>query len=297
MLQGRLDRIVDLLELGQVAAVDEEIAEHSRLAEDVRDPVGLWHDVLWRAMRALLDGRFDDAERLADRALAIGAPIRRRTAEQYHWTQKFWIRREQGRLEEMPPPHWSRFQVALPTLRLGTVIAYSELGREEDARRALSQVSRADLAGSRKDLNWLLATAQLSEVCARLGERDLAAHLLELLRPYASRCLVGGRGVVCLGSVEQRLGLLCAVTSRWPEAEQHFETALDRHVGMGARACLARTQQQYAEMLLDRGERDDRDKAVGLLAQAAGIGGELGMKRLLETVANLTARAQAAAPT
>jgi hypothetical protein len=177
------------------------------------------------------------------------------------------------------------------------VIAYSELGREEDARRALSQVSRADLAGSRKDLNWLLATAQLSEVCARLGERDLAAHLLELLRPYASRCLVGGRGVVCLGSVEQRLGLLCAVTSRWPEAEQHFETALDRHVGMGARACLARTQQQYAEMLLDRGERDDRDKAVGLLAQAAGIGGELGMKRLLETVANLTARAQAAAPT
>ena len=67
----------------------------------------LWHDALWRAMRALLDGRFDEAERHADRALAIGAPMRGRTAGQYHWMQIFWIRREQGRLDEIPPAQWS----------------------------------------------------------------------------------------------------------------------------------------------------------------------------------------------
>ena len=76
MLQGRLDRIVDLLELGEIAAADAEIEEHARVAKDLRDPIGLWHDAVWRAMRALLDGRFDEAERHADRALAIGAPIR-----------------------------------------------------------------------------------------------------------------------------------------------------------------------------------------------------------------------------
>ena len=297
MLQGRLDRIVDLLELGEIAAADAEIEEHGRLAKDLRDPVGLWHDALWRAMRALLDGRFDEAERHADRALAIGAPIRGRTAEQYHWTQIFWIRREQGRLDEIPPAQWFRFHVALPTGRMGMAVAYNEFGREEDARRELSQLSGPDLAGSRKDLNWLLMTAQLSEVCARLDDRDRATHLLELLLPYASRCVIGGHGVVCLGSVEQKLGLLCAVTSRWEEAEAHFEIALDRNARIGARPCLARTQQQYAEMLLARGERDDRDKAIDLLTHAAEIGGELGMQQLLEKATNLKARAQVAAST
>ena len=67
------------------------------------------------------------------------------------------------------------------------------------------------------------------------------------------------------------------MTSRWEEAEAHFEIALDRNARNGARPCLARTQQQYAEMLLARGERDDSDKAIDLLTHAAEIGGELGM--------------------
>jgi tetratricopeptide (TPR) repeat protein len=310
MLQGRLDRIVDLLELGEIEAADAEIEIHSRLAEELRDPVGLWHDAVWKAMRALLDGRFEEAEGLADRALAIGAPIRGRTAEQYHWTQTFWIRREQGRLAEIAPAQWSRFQsrraaiaelrhqqrevVDLPTWRMGMAFAYSELGREEDARRELDQAATPGLAGGRKDLNWLLTAAQLSEVCANLDDHDRAAQLYEVLLPYASRCLIAGRGVVCLGSIAQWLGLLCAVTSRREEGEAHFEAALDRNARIGARPWLAHTQRQYAEMLLARGEPEDREKAADLLGRAVDIGSELGMKLLLEKVADLQARAQAA---
>jgi hypothetical protein len=109
--------------------------------------------------------------------------------------------------------------------------------------------------------------------------------------------VTAGRGIVCLGSVERTLGLLCAVTSRWQEGEAHFEIALDRNARMGAQPLLAHTQQQYAEMLLARGERDDREKAVELLTQAAEIGGELGMRPLLEKVANAQARAQLPAST
>ena len=102
MMQGRLDQVVDLLELGEIEAADAEIEVHRRLAEELRDPVELlWHDAVWATMRALLEGRFEEAQKLADRALALGAPIRGRTAEQYHWTQTFWIRREQGRLRRV----------------------------------------------------------------------------------------------------------------------------------------------------------------------------------------------------
>ncbi len=294
MLQGRLDRIVDLLELGEIEAADAEIADHIRLAEEVRDPIHLWHDAVWKAMRALLDGRFAEAEQLADRAVAVGAPIRGRTAEQYHWIQTFWIRREQGRLDEIGPTQWSSFHVALPTWRLGMAFISSELGREGDARRELDQVEPDDLVCGRKDLNWLLTAAQLSEVCAYLDDRDRAAQLYELLLPYASRCLIAGRGVICLGSMAQRLGLLCATMSRWAEGETHFEAALDRNARIGARPWLAHTQRQYAGMLLSRGEGDDREKAADLLAHAVDIGRELGMTLLLEKVADVQARAQAA---
>ncbi len=294
MLHGRFDRVVDLLELGELDAVDADIEFHSRLAEEVRDPVGLWHDAIFRAMRALLDGRFGEAEALADRALAMGISIRGRTAEQYHWTQIFWVRRETRELEGISSAEWSRFRVALPTWRMGLALVYSELGREEDAQRELDQAAEDGLTAGRKDVNWLFAAAQLAEVCASLNDREHAAPLYELLLPYASRYLVAGRGVVCQGPIAQRLGLLCAVTSRWEEGVAHFEAALAGNARIGARPWLAHTQRQYAEMLLDRGDPEDRALAADLLAQAVEIGTELGMTMLLQKVADLPTRQNAA---
>jgi tetratricopeptide (TPR) repeat protein len=296
MLQGRFDRIVDLLGVGDVDAVDAEIEVHGRLAEEVRDPVGLWHDAVFKAMRALLDGRFDEAEQLADRALVVGASIRGRTAEQYHWTQMFWIRRELGTLEGISSADWSRFRVALPTWRMGLALVHSELGRKEDAQRELDEAAGEGLIGGRKDVNWLFAVAQLGEVCASLDDRKHAAELYELLLPHASRYLVAGRGVVCQGSIAQRLGLLCAVMSRWEEGAAHFEAALLGNARIGARPWLAHTQRQYAEMLLDRGDPEDRSLAADLLAQAVETGNELGMAMLLQKVADLPARLRAAGP-
>jgi hypothetical protein len=167
--------------------------------------------------------------------------------------QTFWIRREQLRLDEFGPTQWSSLHVALPTWRLGMAFTYSELGREGDARRELDQVQTEDLVGGRKDLTWLLTAAQLSEVCAYLDDPRPRRALYELLIPYASRCLIAGRGAICLGSMAQRLGLLCAVMSRREEGEAHFEAALDRNTRIGARPWLAHTQRQYAGMLLSRG--------------------------------------------
>jgi tetratricopeptide (TPR) repeat protein len=294
MLQGRFDRIVDLLELGELDAADAEIEVHSRLAEEVRDPIGLWHDAIFKAMRALLDGRFAEAESLADRALAMGVSIRGRTAEQYHWTQIFWVRRELGRLEGTASADWSRFRVALPTWRMGLALVYSELGREKDAQRELDQAAEDGLIGGRKDVNWLFAVAQLAEVCAFVNDRKHAAQLYELLLPHASRFLVAGRGVVCQGSMAQRLGLLCAVTSRWEEGAAHFEAAVAGNARIGAEPWLAHTQRQYAEMLLDRGDPEDRALAADLLAQAVESGTRLGMTLLLQQVADLPARSRAA---
>ena len=69
-----------LTELGNMSAADAAIDVHARLAEEMRQPFHLWMDVGFRAMRALMQGRFADSERLAQEALAIGQRLQTDTA-------------------------------------------------------------------------------------------------------------------------------------------------------------------------------------------------------------------------
>ena len=66
--RARVPLLRDLLELGDVAGADAELDAYARLAEELRQPQHLWHVPLLRAMRAMMDGRFDEAERLAEEA-------------------------------------------------------------------------------------------------------------------------------------------------------------------------------------------------------------------------------------
>ena len=76
VLRGHAYRLWSYLELGDVAAVDRELAAYARLAEELRMPEHSWHTYALRGMRVLLDGDIDEAERLAERGEAGGRPGR-----------------------------------------------------------------------------------------------------------------------------------------------------------------------------------------------------------------------------
>jgi hypothetical protein len=64
---------------------------------------------------------------------------------------------------------------------------------------------------------------------------------------------------------------------RLDAATHHFEDALAMNTRIGGRPFLARTQYEYARMLLDRGRASDRRRAAALLDQALACAEELGM--------------------
>jgi len=80
--------------------------------------------------------------------------------------------------------------------------------------------------------------------------------------------------------------------SRWDEAAQHFEDAIEMNRKMGARPFLARCQQEYAGMLLLREGPGDREKALALLQKALDAGQDLGMKTVVERALALKLRTQ-----
>ncbi len=89
---------------------------------------------------------------------------------------------------------------------------------------------------------------------------------------------------VLISSVNRYRGLLFFKKGNYTESEAEFAKALESCKQAGYRPELALTLAEYSDMLLDRNEPGDREKAVELQDEAISIATELGMKPLLERV-------------
>ena len=83
VLRGHAFRLWGLLELGDLAGVDAELALYARLADELRMPEHTWHTFAWRGMRMLMDGDLAEAERLAGEARRAGDRAEQPLAAQY----------------------------------------------------------------------------------------------------------------------------------------------------------------------------------------------------------------------
>jgi DNA-binding CsgD family transcriptional regulator/tetratricopeptide (TPR) repeat protein len=281
-VQGHHARMVDLLELGDIAAVDQELAAHARLADDLRDPLFRWNVVLWQGMRALLDGRFDDAERHIHEALASGRRAQSHNALMFYSVQLFILRRDQGRqqeLEQAAAAVVARYP-SMRAWRCARILLLCDLGRFDEARAELDGLARHSFADVARDGTWYVAITSLAEACAALGDERRAAVVYDLLLPYRDQAATVGNGVGCLGAVARYLGLLAATLRRPDEAATLFEAAMAFNTRMGARPATARTTYDWAALLL--ADRDPVARARGrdLARQAQNAAAALDMAGL-----------------
>lgn len=288
-LQGHQFQLADLLELGDLPAVDTEIDSIAWLASDLQRPQHQWFTAVFRGMRALMNGHFAEAEALATAALEIGERVHRETAIGWHAAQTVAIQRARGRLEEAATA-LGIFRRQFPwiaTWHAEWILALTQLGRTDEARRELDLFAAADFQDLRPDGTWLAAVAFLAEACSLLQARERAAALYRLLEPHAERTVSIPPGVVCYGSAARSLGLLAATLERWTVAEGHFAHAREANSAMGARPLVAETQVDWAAMRLAHGARADRSEAKCDLAAALETARELGMASLERRIAAL----------
>jgi DNA-binding SARP family transcriptional activator len=251
VLQGHAWLVVDLLERGNADAVDAQIEAFIQGAERLRQPLYVWNATVWRAMRALLAGALDEADRLASEGLSAGSHGETVTAPQYYAVQLLAIRREQARMAELEGPvrelvnanpHRPAWRAALMTLLW-------ETGRRDEALHELDELARHDFADIPRDGDWLIAITLLAEGAAELGDRERSRQLYELLLPYGAGNVVIGLAAVCLGAAARILGRLAATVGDRAEAARHFERALEVNTTLGTPLYLAHTQLDYAEFL------------------------------------------------
>jgi class 3 adenylate cyclase len=290
---GRSVRLGFLLERGDAADVDCELEAYQRLAAEIRQPFHLGNAARWRAARALWQGRLDEARALAWEGFNFAGRVDTEQARQAFGAYLYFRRRMQGKLGEVEPAlrdGVERFPAAT-IWRCLLACMYAETGREAEARREFEHPAREDLVRQWVDPNYVSDLVLLADVCGYLRDGARAEILYDRLLPFAGSNTylvnVGARDCT-----SRALGVLAATMVRWDDAQTHFEQALELDRRLGARACLPRTQCDYARMLLDRGAPGDRERALALLSEAMHTSGELGLKGWLDLALDLKLQAQ-----
>ena len=277
-LQGVNWRVADLLELGELDALRAAVAEHERLAADLRLPGYLWYGPLWRAMLALMGDRPEEAERhrLVGHDLAVRAQDA--NGELLFTTQRLGIASAQGRIDEhdhalirerlRESPAFGAWLTAL-ALRAHSV---GDLAATREAlERGVALVPAMPL-----DANWLYTMTGFGAIAARLGDERGAEAIYPRLLPYGGRIVSIARGSYCTGSAQLALGVLAATLGERAAAVEHLEAAIARNDAIGAvfHAAAAR----------------------GALAQATGQGDELRLSRAWRRTSGCSGASDAARP-
>jgi AAA ATPase domain len=282
------------LELCDGPAIDAEIAAVADLAEHIHQPFYRWHAGCLQVIRAVLDGRFDDAERLAQNALHYARVRRSEYAGYVHeYAQLIAIYWAQGVLGEHMrevEEHGERY-LWIPRWRDALAAAEGD-----DPSAAAAEIERQAARGFgdlERDGFWLLRLCALADACVTVGDKRRAQRIYEMLRPFADRNATALTQLP-FGPVALRLAKLAALLERWDEAEAYFEIALERCELLGARAVRARVLLDYGAALQAEGRAGDAEHAAALLTEARSLCEDLGLPGLLRRIEQPEGRTQGA---
>ncbi len=237
-LLARRFLLVANLELGDLDAADDQALAFRLRAARARHPLYEWYGPLWKAMRALLEGRFSEVDAANAEAAAIGERAGSTNAVLLCDTQRWCRLAETGDRVGLEALAAGIEDAPLDAAWVQVVRALiaGQLGRLEDARRARWTRSRPRLASLPRDSEWLAVMAQVAEVIAIIGTHPVGAWVYDALLPYANLFAVEGIGAAVRGPLHRHLGLLATV---W--THRRCSGALRGSVGRGSQA-LGATQ-------------------------------------------------------
>jgi DNA-binding SARP family transcriptional activator len=231
-------RVFDRLTLGDLAGGRQDLERLDALATALREPLFAHFVVGWRCTFAQIEGRLEDAERLALESYELRRRLETRDAESVLAAQLFMIRRAQGRVHELLPAVAQAVEQypALAAWRAALPLVYVAEGDETRARHEL-ELLVAGLDAIPRDFFWLTVMTLLSEGAAALNAP--AAPLYDALAPFADRWVQIGYAASD-GPVARSLGLLAQAGGDIDRATAHFEAALAGSAGAPAFEARAR---------------------------------------------------------
>ena len=275
---------------GELTAARETAARQSQLTVQSGQPLFAALDYQANALLAIGEGRFIDAERLAEAADAL-TRTQAGAAPGGYGVQIFSIRREQGRLAEARPvvEAVARLDRQRSAWRPALAVMYAELGFADEAAAELTVLTADRLAAVPRDALWVGALSYLADTCRVVGDQQAAAAVYDELVAWRGLVVQVGFLLAAHGAVDRYLGELAAVLGWEREAEIHFEAALRLDGATEMPVWLAHTQLAFGRFLAARGRPADAGRRTGLLAAALATAERVGLPAIATAARALAA--------
>lgn len=259
-LWGHVWRIDAAFELGDLVAIDRELASLGRLAAQLRFPLARWHLRRLQAARESLVGRFTLAEEHARAGRDLAEVLEDPSVVGLYHAFELHVGYTRGDSLQAGSPdnELSGFlavaaQLPLPIVHASIALFTASAGDLDEAAWMARRLTGESGAWP-KDGRWIVTVALMADLVAALDDKESAEVLYPMLAPFADQSVAGGSGTVASdGSVSRHLGRLAALCGRLAAAEGHFRDAIAFEDRMGARPFAATSRMYLAEVLQARG--------------------------------------------
>ena len=254
-------------------------------------PTIRWHQTVWDAGLALLEGRLEDAEQLATDALAIGRRVGHPFARSCFNGQMALLDRERGRpdgiLERLGhtvdnerhgSTGWTRAIVGRAALATGDL---------ERAHMLFETLARERFGASDRNLWWSGTIVETAHLGAELEASDSIPMLDRLLTSISRQHGVLPIPILYGGPVSYARGALRARGGHADEAISLLEEAMTTTLRMGARPMRVHIALELAPLLV-RGRASAGAPAI--LEQALDDATSIGMPSSVDRARELAAR-------
>lgn len=224
--------------LGERAALENDVRRLGAETDFEREPTAAWRHELVRACLALHDGRFELAERLADRAIERGRALGLGDAEFFDVVFRSHFTAQVGPIEAVDA-RTERFirevvDSGLFLWRLYLASFLSDRGRDEEAAHEW-RLMRGHLAEIPTHVHeYVVALASAAKICSRQGDLESARHLYAELLPYGELQVTGAAHTPSLGPAALYLAELAELQGDPDSAEEHARDALASAISMAS---------------------------------------------------------------
>ena len=225
-----------------------------------------------KALSALLDGRFEEAETAANRFEAVSLEMGDTGATwmaDVHRAMAAWVR------TAAPDPR-IRARVGDYVPGRAAIAAWFALqeGSLEGARLALVELT--DRLPTDPDLESMVASA-----AAFVGDAGLAERSYQAMSPRKGGAVLASMvGSAVMDLYDRLLLILAASTERWDAVDGHAASALSVAAKLGSPVWAARVEADWADALERRARSGDLERARELRTRAGRVAERLGMPGL-----------------
>jgi len=289
-MQGCVWRVRELLVIGAIDAIKEELAGLEGEVTGPVDPLETSFRQSTAALMALLNGDIDEATRAARRFFEESQAFGE-YAQAIYVALMWWTWWQQGGLAS--PHHEMRSLLGTAysepaSTAVGWALVHAEAKETAAALERLEALSDAGWPDAHADVTEGITLAVAAAACSSLGApvADLGNRVYEALRPFAgSAIVVRGPAIGCAGPADQYLGQLAVLRGDLALAEVHFEAALHLARHMQAAPFVVAAEVELARVLRRRRPDGEAERIAVLLRDAEESALAMGLHRLASLAA------------